>query len=365
MKKLFLLMAVAITALSLSAAPVDQAAATKVAKKYLAEEMYAGKIMASSALTPVLLKTEYAEKNTNLPVYYIYNTSTTFLVIAGDDRAETILMVGDHPLKDINHLAPAMQDILNMYKGEIQFLHENPNIKVERLSDKLGKTQLRAVTYGPLMTAEWDQEAPYNNLCKFTYNNRTYTCLTGCPATSAAMVMYHWKYPPSVSAIASYTSTLDIGSYYSNEVTYTYPALDATTFDWANMKDKYNSYTTAQANAVATLMRYIGQAEQMMYGVTGSGIYTNQTSKVVNMFKNWGYASTCAVKYKSSYSATNWANLIIDEMAAGRPVIYNGVDNDFWDIKKVKKSEINERKKKYLWDDSYLISYYGHAGKTK
>ena len=328
MKKLFLLMAVAITAMSLCAAPVDQAVATKVAKKYLAEEMYAGKIMASSALTPVLLKTEYADKNMDKPVYYIYNTSTTFLVIAGDDRAEAILMVGDHPLKDINHLAPAMQEILNMYKEEIHFLHENPNLKVERLSDKLHKQQLRAVTYGPLLTAEWDQEAPYNNLCKFTYNNRTYTCLTGCPATSAAMVFYFWKYPTAqIPAMSSYTSTLDIGSYTSNEVTYTYPALDATTFDWANMKDKYNSYTTAQATAVATLMRYIGQAEQMMYGVSGSGIYTNQTQKVVNMFKNWGYASTCAVKYKSSYSATNWANLIIDEMAAGRPVIYNGVDN--------------------------------------
>ena len=46
-------------------------------------------------------------------------------------------------------------------------------------------------------------------------------------------------------------------------------------------------------------------------------------------------------------------------------LIYNGVDNDFWDMKKVKKSEIDERKNKYWWNDSYLISYYGHAGKTK
>ena len=46
-------------------------------------------------------------------------------------------------------------------------------------------------------------------------------------------------------------------------------------------------------------------------------------------------------------------------------LIYNGVDNDFWDMKKVKKSEIDERKDKYWWNDSYLISYYGHAWKTK
>jgi len=41
------------------------------------------------------------------------------------------------------------------------------------------------------------------------------------------------------------------------------------------------------------------------------------------------------------------------------------VDNDFWDMKKVKKSEIDEWKNKYGRNDSYLISYYGHAGKTK
>ena len=325
MKKLLFLMTAAIAAMSLCAAPIDQAAATKVAKKYLAEEMYAGKIMAPAALNPVLLKTEIGNEKMNKPVYYIFNTSTTFLVVAAEDRAETILMVGDRPLKDINNLPPAMQDILNLYKTEIQFLHENPNLKVDKISDR--RMSLRAVTYGPMLTAMWDQEAPYNNLCKFTYNNRSYTCLTGCPATSAAIVMYHWKCPDNVGAIASYTSTLDIGSYYSNEVSFTYPALTATTFDWDNMKDTYRSYTTAQGNAVATLMRYIGQAEQMMYGVTGSGIYTNQTNKVANMFKNWGYSSNCRVVYKSSYSETNWANLIIGELAAGRPIIYNGVDN--------------------------------------
>lgn len=46
-------------------------------------------------------------------------------------------------------------------------------------------------------------------------------------------------------------------------------------------------------------------------------------------------------------------------------LIHNGVDNDFWDMKKVKKSEIDEWRNKYWWDDSYLISYYGHAWKTK
>ena len=327
MKKILLLLTVAIAALSLQAAPIDKNAAAKVAKNYLANEMYAGKMMAPAATNPVLVKTEYGtDKKLNQPVYYIYNTSTTFLVVSGDDRAEEILMVGDKPL-NMDRIPDGLQYLLDCYKEQIDFLQANPTIVVERPSHQ--RNQLRAVTYGPLLTAKWDQEAPYNNLCKFTYNNRTYTCLTGCPATSAAMVFYYWKYPTAqIPAMASYTGRL----YYSstNENTYTnftYPALDAVTFDWGNMKDTYNSYNSAQASAVATLMRYIGQAEQMMYGVLGSGILTTQTQIVANMFINWGYNSTCSVQYKSGYSATKWAELIIAEMAAGRPVIYNGVDN--------------------------------------
>ena len=327
MKKILLLLTVAIAALSLQAAPIDKNAAAKVAKNYLANEMYAGKMMAPAATNPVLVKTEYGtDKKLNQPVYYIYNTSTTFLVVSGDDRAEEILMVGDKPL-NMDRIPDGLQYLLDCYKEQIDFLQANPTIVVERPSHQ--RNQLRAVTYGPLLTAKWDQEAPYNNLCKFTYNNRTYTCLTGCPATSAAMVFYYWKYPTAqIPAMASYTGRL----YYSstNENTYTnftYPALDAVTFDWGNMKDTYNSYNSAQASAVATLTRYIGQAEQMMYGVLGSGILTTQTQIVANMFINWGYNSTCSVQYKSGYSATKWAELIIAEMAAGRPVIYNGVDN--------------------------------------
>lgn len=46
-------------------------------------------------------------------------------------------------------------------------------------------------------------------------------------------------------------------------------------------------------------------------------------------------------------------------------LIYNWVDNDFWDIEKIKKSEINQRKEKYWWENKFIITYYGHAWKTK
>ena len=333
MKKFLFLLTTVMVALSVWAAPVDQNAASKVAKNYLTQEMYAGRIMAPAAVNPVLLKTGYAENaKVQKPVYYIFNTSTTYLVVAGDDRAEEILMVGDAPLEDINNLPLGMIDMLGIYAEQIQFLHEHPSVQVEKISEQRHNS-LRAVTYGPLLTAKWDQDAPYWNLCKFTYNGTTYQCYTGCPATSAAMVLYYWKYPASVDALPSYTSTMDIdaNNYQGYQtVNYTYPALEATTFDWGNMKDSYSSYTSAQGAAVATLMRYVGQAEGMMYGTAaagGSGIYVSENYRIADMFKAFGYKSTARNVTKSSYSTTNWNNLLQTELAAGRPLVYCAVSS--------------------------------------
>ena len=171
MKKLFFLMTAAIVALSLTAAPVDQATATKKAKSYLTNELYAGRIMAPAAVNPILLKAEIGSAKLNQPAYYIYNTSTTFLVIAGDDRAEEILMVGDEPLKDINNLAPAMKGVLSQYKEEITFLQEHPNIQVQKPSQRTAPS-LRAVTYGPLLTAKCR-----HRWCSTTGSTRPLRCL--------------------------------------------------------------------------------------------------------------------------------------------------------------------------------------------
>ena len=342
MKKLFFLLTAAVVAMSMSAAPVDQATATSKAKSFLTNKFYAGKLMAPAALNPVLLKAEIGNTKINQPVYYIYNTSTTFLVVAGDDRAEEILMVGDRPLKDINNLPPGMLDMLRQYKEEIMFLQEHPNLEVAPIVSPNNTPSLRATTVGPLLTANWDQQEPYYNQCKFTYNNRSYQCLTGCPATSASMVLYFWKYPTTATGtLASYNGSLDLSSGYStNYVDFTYPALSSTTFDWANMLDDYTgNYTTAQGTAVATLMRYVGQAEQMMYGPNGSGIGVDEAQHVADMFIRFGYDATTTrlvKQYQSMdnygnvsgriYTDAQWAAMIQEEMAAGRPIVFMAVD---------------------------------------
>ena len=334
MKKFLLMLTAAMLAMSLSAAPVDQVTAKKIAQSFLTNELYAGQIMAPAATHPVLLKAEMGSVKLNTPVYYIYNTSTTFIVVAGDDRADQILMVGDRPLKDINNLPLGMQDMLGQYKDQIMFLQEHPGL--QPTSVETPNPSFNATTYGPLLTCNWDQEAPYYNQCKFG----SYQCLTGCPATSASMVFYFWKYPTAATpAVPGYKSTISVSSYSSKS--YTHSALPSTTFDWANMLDSYTgSYTTAQGNAVATLMHYVGQAERMGYGTSsagGSGVSVDSVCNIRDAFTFFGYDSSTTrfVKKTSAYSGgttlytdSQWAALIQAEMAAGRPIVFCAVSSN-------------------------------------
>ena len=325
-KKSLLLVVALAAAVHAWAAPVDVATAKATAQQYLVNKVYAGKYMAPAATEPVLIMTEMGKVNKETPVFYIFNTETTYLIVAGDDRAEEVLAYGDKPL-NLDRIPDGLKDILACYQEEIDWLISNPDVKV----NKIAGPQLRAgETYGPLLTATWDQEAPYWNQCKFTYSGSTYQCLTGCPATSASMVLYYWKYPTEpVGPLASYTASLDL-SYY-NSVSFTYPALPQVTFDWDNMLDSYSgSYTTAQGTAVATLMRYVGQAEQMMYGTSsagGSGIYTTDAQNIADMFIAFGYdEATTRLALKSSYTETTWAQLLQEELAESRPVVFMAVD---------------------------------------
>ena len=338
MRKILPLLAAIAVAFQLSAAPVDVSTAKNKAQQYLAQKVYAGKYMAPGATDAKLIKTEMGE-NAQTPVYYIFNTATTFVIVSGDDRAEEILAYGDKPLI-LERIPKNMQVWLDGYKEQLDWLLTHPDAKVSKPTTFKSRDLVNNVT-GPLMTALWDQTAPYNNLCHFTYSGTTYECYTGCPATSASMVLYYWKYPiDPVGPVAAYTATLDLG--YWNSVTYTYAALPQVTFDWDNMKDKYGTwydengtthnepYTTEEGSAVATLMRYVGQAEHMMYGTAaagGSGIYTTDAQNVADMFIEFGYdEATTHLVLKSSYNETSWANLLQTEIAEGRPVVYMAVD---------------------------------------
>lgn len=318
MKKLFLLLIAAVATMQLSAAPVDVVTAQKKAQAFLSGNSHARMMMNASAGDQfVLHRAVMGDVKMTEPVYYVFNSANSFIIVSGDDRSEVILGYGEGNI-DLNNIPDNMRAWLNRYQKQIEFLQEHPGLQVE-LPSKLMAPSLRIQSVSPLLTARWDQTAPFWNQCIINGTQ----CLTGCAATSLAQVFYYWKYPTDPTpALSSYTVS-GLG---------TVSALPSTTFDWANMRDYYgwsgNTGTAVQKAAVATLMRYVGQAEKMGYGPDGSGIPSNRTDQISTACKTFGYDSNVRAIYKSNawglnyYSDTEWATMIQNELAAGHPIVY-------------------------------------------
>ena len=313
MKRFLFLTALIIASMQVFGANVDLATARASAQQFVAAKMAAsGKMMAPSAVDLNLVKLEMNSDQPGIAVYYIFNTADHFIIVSGDDRARTVLAYGDRPIKDLNRMPANMKYWLGIYKQELEYLQAHPEIAADQT---LNAVPTRGVSVEPLLTAMWDQQEPYYNHCP-VYNGQF--CVTGCPATSLAMVFYYWKFPvgpvPAVNGYNNYSYGFQV------------EPLPGTTFDWENMIDDYRSgYTEAQADAVAWLMRYIGQEEQMNYTPTGSGAYGSDILRAVKFF---GYNSeTAEIYYKYSYNNNTWAAMIQEELVNNRPIVYCGYDS--------------------------------------
>lgn len=309
--KSLLLVVFALVAANMTAANVDAGAAQAKAIRFLNSQP-ATRFMASTAN----LHLTHAEKSSvgaDMNDYFVFNFDNGgYVIVSGDDRAEEILGYGSGYF-DMKNLPSNVAWWMKHYKEQMEYLLANPKLEVETTS-KFMSTMLTATTVPMLMTSTWDQEAPYYNQCP-KYNGSY--CMTGCVATAMAQVMYYWKYPATLPALDAYTT--------AETPRFNVPALPGITLDWDNMLDDYSSvsYNTTQANAVAWLMRYCGQAVEMMYSPDGSGAYTEDECAAMIKF---GYSSDATVKYRDDYSATDWNAMMQAELEARRPILYGGND---------------------------------------
>ena len=268
------------------------------------------------------LKLAHAEasKVNGANAYYAFNIDGGgFIIIAGEDRASTVLGYSDKGHLDFKNLPSNLKALLDGYKSEIEFL------QIYKGDDLVTVTPTLNATSGvePLIKTTWGQEMPYYLQCPI--ENGEY-CVVGCVATAMAQVMYYWKFPTSSDAISGYG-----GGWWGG---ITVPALPATTFDYSLMLPSYchwdwdnseliqDTYTTEQAQEVAKLSRYCGQAVEMDYSPEGSGAYTwNQLAAM----KNFGYSNNAQLKSKSG-NTTEWESMIRTELEAGRPILYSASD---------------------------------------
>ncbi len=322
MRKILLFtLAIVVACTTAMAADVDLTKAQSVARAFMSKQVANGRLRAAAASNLKLVKAESSVAKPSAVDYYIFNADKSYVVVAGDDLAPEVLMYGEEGTIDINDIPPAMQWLLNKYKYQID------GLKAGTLKPN-GYTPKATTAVPPMVTANWDQSAPYYN---HTPTSGSSHAVTGCPATSLSMCYYRWKWPKTFPACARIPASSDYYGTYLEA-----PAIESRAADWDNIIDEYTgpsnyNSTTAQKDAVAWLMRYAGQTiPEYQYSTSASGA---TDPNILQGLKNMGYTDARLLTLTKGYAGSNqyytdaqWNEWMLAELHAGRPIEYLASD---------------------------------------
>jgi PKD repeat protein len=170
-------------------------------------------------------------------------------------------------------------------------------------------------TVGPLLTTNWHQGAPYNNLCPMGDGGRS---VVGCVATGLAQIMTYHQWPPEGAGTRSYYWPGDNSCGGSSEGSIQFANFNDP-YDWDNMPDDCDDgCTPQQQSAVAELCYEVGVMVDMAYGHCESGAYPNLA--ISRMPQYLKYKPTMHMYQRVVGSHT--FEYIRTELNNNRPVLY-------------------------------------------
>lgn len=263
-----------------------------------------------------------------------------YVIVSGDSRALPVLGYSDTGAIDWEQMPENMRVWLRLYDEAIATLGDRTDFTDGDYTNGRMTTRTSRAAVEPLIKTNWYQVAPYNYRCPL-YEGADTTktgqrCLTGCIATATAQVLNYYQWPKTIEeGLPGY----DLQTVYENEEkVWHVDSLPPVTFEWADMLDRYVEAkdgntnpqeilgTEAQQQAVATLMRYCGQATLMNYGADASAASPlAQYEALVNRF---GYDAATLLSIRSLYGIDEWEDIIYGELVASRPVLYFGYSDE-------------------------------------
>ncbi len=294
MKKTIIFILVALFATgSLYADDISVQQALQIASQFAAKDPTAQskqRKVAAVMPNPSLAYTVKSDVSDKDNVYVInYGNDMGFVVVSGETGTDAILGYCDHGAFDYKNCPPQMKEVLDFYSLSIDTLRKNPEFAAKRRVAQSWPSYIGNVIVEPLLTTQWNQWAPYNNLCPTD-------CPAGCVPTAVAQIMKYWRWP-------DVTCDKVAGEDFSGR-----------TYDWDNMIDNYEttSYTAEQADAVAHLMADVGKALGTVYNPKGSGTATD----FLPLFFNFKYN-------KGTRCYENLTEVMKAELNQSRPMLYS------------------------------------------
>lgn len=302
MKKIIFIIALFAIALTIHAAPVSAGKAAAVAQSFLKQTL-----QAKQSVKLELRTWDYDA------VYLFTLPQGGWMMVAADDCARPILAYSLTGTLRTDALPVALQNIVSVYQQEIEHVRNAKAIPCHEEWDMLAVgMSLQSVEeeeVGPLLTTQWFQKSPYNQLCP------GYT-MTGCVATAMAQVMKYWNYPAFGRGSHSYTDDSGYGTQSAD--------FGNTRYDWDNMPNRLTGNSTAaEKTAVATLMYHCGVSVNMHYSAVYSGTTLVKCESALPEYFRYNRHD---IRYRAKGQMSNdaWTDTLIAELRLLHPILYGG-----------------------------------------
>ena len=256
-----------------------------------------------------------------------------YVVASNDSRTRPILAYSRTGRINPDNLPEGLQYWLDEYESQLAQL---AGTTLEELQAAYGEGEQQLPeagdTVAPMLVTEWTQAGyGYNSLAPYDSVIAADSTMArfgghptvGCVALAMAQVMRYWQFPAHGVGSHSYT-------YEGEYECWRYGRLSAdfanTTYDYAHMPFKLSDSSTAtEVLAVATLASHCGIGCNMRYNTDCQGSSGAQLAAALEALKHYFHFSPNAhQETKSQYSHARWTQMLKNDLANGRPVLYGG-----------------------------------------
>lgn len=252
----------------------------------------------------------------NILAYIIELEPEGFMILSGDTNIRPVVSYsfsGSFPYEEseenvLLHMVKWDMEarLKNLEAGgsDIEILADLNNILWEEyISGNIvyKKLDIEAVTYGPIIKTNWDQNSPYNDKCPVDPTGDR--SVVGCVATATAQIVNYWKFPTFM--------------YFSNEDSYTSKGKNGNIripedlgLSFSNLNSSLDIINYSGNNSeLAYLCLGVGIKLEMSYSSDGSGAYVNSS-----IFNKLGYGSALEGSWPQTYTK------VIDNIKEDMPV---------------------------------------------
>ena len=320
---LTLLLCFAFTAVNAQVITAERAA--EIANSFFSAGMQksaaARGVVASSSLTTSFDSNDVVDTASAEPTFYVLtNPEGGFVIVSGEETENPIIGYSFDGTINADELSDGFVDYMTDIDAQVKALRQyNANNPQKSAVARSAMTRATATETGgtivvELNTAQWAQGSPYNNYCFLEGATGTTKASTGCVPTAYSILCYYHKWPESAKEVTVYHANTGASMTLGH------------TYDYESMA---NVSTEAGGNAVATLMRDLGWAYQVSYGVgnTGTGIKGEGPATLIEVF-NYKSETPCNHgSYTTNRETLNnddlWMQYIKESLDAGLPIPYS------------------------------------------